>query len=111
MKYQTIFAVAALAALTACGSKPQSDQNDVETPVSVQELRKGSISKLIHTTGTAQAAGAAELVSKMPGPLRRRALHPRGWSPGRVPRAEEQRRCRFFRVRPEAIFRKLSHIR
>ena len=40
MKYQTIFAVAALAALTACGSKPQSDQNDVETPVSVQELRK-----------------------------------------------------------------------
>ena len=48
MKYQTIFAVAALAALTACGSKPQSDQNDVETPVSVQELRKGSISKLIH---------------------------------------------------------------
>lgn len=67
MKYQTIFAVAALAALTACGSKPQSDQNDVETPVSVQELRKGSISKLIHTTGTAQAACAAELVSEISG--------------------------------------------
>ncbi|MDR0395113.1 MAG: efflux RND transporter periplasmic adaptor subunit [Tannerella sp.] len=53
--------------IVACGSQPQSNQNDIETPVSVQELKKGSISKLINTTGTAQANYSVELNSEMSG--------------------------------------------
>jgi RND family efflux transporter MFP subunit len=53
--------------LSACNNQPQSSQNDIATPVSVMELKKGSISKLVYTTGTAQAVFGAELVSQMSG--------------------------------------------
>lgn len=57
----------AIALLMSCGNQPQSSQSDIETPVSVQELKKGSISKLINTTGTAQATYSVELNSEMSG--------------------------------------------
>lgn len=53
--------------LAACNNQPQSNQSDIETPVSVQELKLGSISKLVNTTGTAQATYSVELNSEMSG--------------------------------------------
>jgi RND family efflux transporter MFP subunit len=56
--------------LAACNNQPQNPQNDIVTPVSVIELKKGSISKLIHTTGTAQPVYGVELASQMSGSYR-----------------------------------------
>lgn len=67
MKYRSLLSMAIVVLLTACNNQPQSNQNDIETPVSVQELKKGSISKLINTTGTAQANFSVELNSEMSG--------------------------------------------
>ncbi|MDR2914997.1 MAG: efflux RND transporter periplasmic adaptor subunit [Tannerella sp.] len=67
MKYRSLLSAAMIVLLTACNNQPQSNQNDIETPVSVQELKKGSISKLINTTGTAQATYSVELNSEMSG--------------------------------------------
>ncbi|MDR2148943.1 MAG: efflux RND transporter periplasmic adaptor subunit [Tannerella sp.] len=68
MKLKTIFYVLAGVVLaTACRNQPQGNANDIETPVSVQEVTKGSISKLINTTGTAQATNSVELNSEMTG--------------------------------------------
>lgn len=67
MKYRSLLSMAIVVLLTACNNQPQSNQNDIETPVSVQELKKGSISKLINTTGTAQANFSVELSSEMSG--------------------------------------------
>jgi RND family efflux transporter MFP subunit len=53
--------------IAACNNQPQGAQNDITTPVSVLELKKGSISKLIHTTGTAQPVYGVELASQMSG--------------------------------------------
>ena len=51
----------------ACNNQPQGSQSDITTPVSVMELKKGSISKLINTTGTAQPIFGVELNSQMSG--------------------------------------------
>ncbi|MDL2255307.1 efflux RND transporter periplasmic adaptor subunit [Parabacteroides sp. OttesenSCG-928-G06] len=71
MKYnrQTIAALSlsSLLLITGCNNQPQSSANDIATPVSVTELKKGSISKLINTTGTAQATYGVELNSEMGG--------------------------------------------
>jgi len=68
MRYKILLATAALGiALTACNNQPQSNPNDVETPVTVQELALGSISKLINTTGTALATYGVELTSETSG--------------------------------------------
>ncbi|MDR2775176.1 MAG: efflux RND transporter periplasmic adaptor subunit [Tannerella sp.] len=67
MKYKGLLSTAIVILLAACNSQPQSNQNDIETPVSVKELKKGSISKLINTTGTAQATFSVELNSEMSG--------------------------------------------
>ncbi|MDR0743685.1 MAG: efflux RND transporter periplasmic adaptor subunit [Tannerella sp.] len=67
MKYKSLLSTTIVVLLTACNNQPQSNQNDIETPVSVQELKKGSISKLINTTGTAQANYSVELNSEMSG--------------------------------------------
>lgn len=71
-KKQTIAAItlSALLAMTGCNSGSQSSQSDIATPVSVTELKKGSISKLINTTGTAQATYSVELASEMSGTYR-----------------------------------------
>jgi RND family efflux transporter MFP subunit len=55
------------ALLGGCNSRPQGEQNDIAIPVSVLELKKGSISKLINTSGTARPAYGADLVSQMSG--------------------------------------------
>lgn len=70
MKSRSLLFAAMVVLLTACNNQPQSNQNDIETPVSVQELKKGSISKLINTTGTAQANYSVELNSEMSGMYR-----------------------------------------
>lgn len=67
MKYRILLSTVIVALLTACGNQPQSSQSDIETPVSVQELKKGSISKLINTTGTALATYSIELNAEMNG--------------------------------------------
>lgn len=67
MKYRILLSAAIVALLTACGNQPQAGQSDIETPVSVQELKKGSISSLINTTGTAQATYSVELNSETSG--------------------------------------------
>ncbi len=61
MKYRILLSAVMVALLTACGNQPQGGQSDIETPVSVQEIKKGSISKLINTTGTALATYSVEL--------------------------------------------------
>lgn len=53
--------------LAGCGKRPQNAPNDVATPVSVVELKKGSISKLINTTGTVQPIYGVTLNSEMSG--------------------------------------------
>ena len=53
--------------MVSCGSQPQNNQNDIATPVSVTELKKGSISKLINTTGTAFSTFSADLNAQMSG--------------------------------------------
>jgi RND family efflux transporter MFP subunit len=53
--------------LCGCNNQPQSEQNDIATPVSVMELKKGSISKLINTSGTARPVYGVDLVSQMSG--------------------------------------------
>ena len=53
MKY-TITSLLLFALLaTGCNNQPQNTPNDIATPVSVTELKEGSISKLVNTTGTA----------------------------------------------------------
>ena len=56
-----------LIALVACNTQPQNNQNEIETPVSVKELKFGPISKFIKTTGTALATYSIELNSEMTG--------------------------------------------
>ena len=52
---------------TGCNNQPQNPPSDIATPVSVTELKKGSISKLINTTGTAQPTYGVDLNSEMSG--------------------------------------------
>ena len=54
-------------ALAGCGGRPQNAPNNIATPVSVIELKKGSISKLINTTGTVQPTYGVSLNSEMSG--------------------------------------------
>lgn len=67
MKYRSLLFSLVVVLFTSCGNQPQGGQNDIETPVSVLELKKGSISKLINTTGTARATYGVELNSEMSG--------------------------------------------
>lgn len=59
-----------------CSNQPQNTQNDIATPVSVVELKKGSISKLVNTTGTAQPTYGVILNSEMSG-LYKLQINPR----------------------------------
>ena len=67
MNYKILLLTLLIALLTACRDQPQRSQSEIETPVSVQELKKSSISKLINTTGTALATYSVELNSEMSG--------------------------------------------
>lgn len=53
--------------LNGCANRPQEAPNDIATQVSVIELKKGSISKLINTTGTVQPTYGVTLNSEMNG--------------------------------------------
>ena len=67
-RYFIFFVTCCLFTITvACNNQPQGSQNEIATPVSVLELKKGSISKLINTTGTAQPVFGAEMNSLMSG--------------------------------------------
>ncbi|NDV64516.1 efflux RND transporter periplasmic adaptor subunit [Bacteroides sp. 224] len=59
--------VIVVAVLASCNNQPQGSQNDIATPVSVTELKKGSISKLFNTTGTANPTYGVELNSQIAG--------------------------------------------
>ncbi len=50
-----------IALLSACNSQPESNPNDIATPVSVKELRKSAINKLVNTTGSANPTFGVEL--------------------------------------------------
>lgn len=77
----TLVSLSLLALLaTGCNDQPQNAQNDIATPVSVTELKKGSISKLINTTGTALPTYGADLTSGMSG-LYKLQLNPRTGKP------------------------------
>ncbi len=67
MQYKVLSLTVMVALLAACNKPPQGGQSDIETPVSVQELKKGSISKLINTTGTANATYSVNLSAEMNG--------------------------------------------
>ena len=59
--------VICVALLTACNTQPQNSQTEIETQVTVRELKPSSINKLIGTTATALANNAVELNSEMTG--------------------------------------------
>ncbi|MDR3250189.1 MAG: efflux RND transporter periplasmic adaptor subunit [Tannerella sp.] len=67
MNYRLLLTAAIVVVLTSCNTQPQNNQNDIETPVSAIELKRGSISKLLNTTGTALANYSVDLNSEMSG--------------------------------------------
>jgi len=65
-----IIALSALSVLffTACNNQPQTSSNDIETSVSVRELKPtSSISRLVNTSGTALPNFSVDLNSEMSG--------------------------------------------
>jgi RND family efflux transporter MFP subunit len=70
--------------LAACNNQPQSGANDIETPVSVRELKPtGSINSIVNTSGTAQATFSVDLNSEMSG-LYKLQNNPRTGKPFRL---------------------------
>ncbi|MDR2679518.1 MAG: efflux RND transporter periplasmic adaptor subunit [Tannerella sp.] len=70
MKFQNCFTISVVTSvllLVGCNDQRQGAPNDVATPVSVKELKKGSISKLINTTGTSLSTYNVDLNSQMSG--------------------------------------------
>ncbi len=54
--------------MTSCSNQPQTSQTDIETPVSVRELKPtSSINRLYPTSGTAMATFSVDLNSEMSG--------------------------------------------
>jgi RND family efflux transporter MFP subunit len=70
MKSHNCFIVSAITfilLIVGCSDQRQDVPNDVATPVSVKELKKGSISKLINTTGTSLSTYNVDLTAQMSG--------------------------------------------
>ena len=70
MLNKRIIALCALSVffLAACNNQPQTGASDIETSVSVRELKpNSSISKLVNTSGTALANQSVDLNSEMSG--------------------------------------------
>jgi RND family efflux transporter MFP subunit len=76
-------------ALASCSSQPQGAQNEIATPVSVEELKKGSISKMIYTNGSARPCYGVDLVAQMSGEYHLQ-LNPRTGKPFRLGDKVEQ---------------------
>ncbi|MDR0384605.1 MAG: efflux transporter periplasmic adaptor subunit, partial [Prevotellaceae bacterium] len=65
--YLTVSIIAFAFTVAGCNRPLQNEQNDIATPVTVKELKKGSISRLINTTGTSMSTYSADLASQMSG--------------------------------------------
>ena len=61
-----IILLAFIATFAACRNRDQNLTADVEIPVSVRELKSGSIEEYVNTTGTVFPKGEIELKSKIP---------------------------------------------
>ena len=70
MKYKSLLFLTIVAIFSACNNQPQTTPSDIETPVSVREIKKGSISRLINSSGTAMSTLSVELNSEMSGQYR-----------------------------------------
>jgi len=80
---KSVMALCAISVLffTACTSQPQSTQSEIETPVSVRELKPtNSISRFYPTSGTAVATSSVDLNSEMSG-LYKLQINPRTGRP------------------------------
>jgi len=53
--------------VTGCSQTPTATQSEIASPVSVRELAKGSISKLVNTSGSALPFSSADLTSETEG--------------------------------------------
>lgn len=65
MKKSILIIVSLIIAFSGCRNQDQNLNADVEIPVSVQELKLGSIEEFINTTGTAFPNGEIELKSQI----------------------------------------------
>jgi len=74
------YCILSLFFMVACNNQPQTTQSDIETPVSVRELKPGSISSFFNTSGTAQATFSVDLNSEMSG-LYQLQMNPRTGRP------------------------------
>ncbi|WP_297088805.1 efflux RND transporter periplasmic adaptor subunit [uncultured Draconibacterium sp.] len=62
-----LFVFAMALAAVACNNRPESETTELAVPVSVQNVKKGSISQFINTTGTAKSLYETNLVSEVAG--------------------------------------------
>jgi len=67
MKYKILMIAAVAISFAACTNPTQTAPTAVEIPVTVLELKRGPISKLLNTTGTAQPSLSVDLSSEMSG--------------------------------------------
>ena len=67
MKNNSLILLAVTAILASCGNQQSQLNSDIALPVSVADVKKGSIIQYINTTGTANAASQAILYSEMAG--------------------------------------------
>lgn len=65
--YQPLAVLLLAAALTGCGSNQETARTEIASPVSVTEIKYGSIAKTFSTSGTARASVEIDLTSKMAG--------------------------------------------
>ncbi|MFA5328652.1 MAG: efflux RND transporter periplasmic adaptor subunit [Prolixibacteraceae bacterium] len=64
---QFIALIAVIAASTACNNQPTSTTTELAVPVSVTDVKPGSIEKIINTTGTLNATKTTVLNTEMAG--------------------------------------------
>ncbi|MCL3782428.1 efflux RND transporter periplasmic adaptor subunit [Prolixibacteraceae bacterium JC049] len=69
MKRQFIYiaAISVLLGITSCGKQDENEKTELAVPVSVEDLKVGSIKKYVNTTGTALAAYDIELKTEIAG--------------------------------------------
>lgn len=69
MKRQYIYiaAISVLLGICSCNKQDENEKTELAVPVSVEDLKVGSIKKYVNTTGTALAAFDIELKSEIPG--------------------------------------------
>ena len=54
-------------AAISCNNQPQSESTELAVPVSIENVKKSSISQYINTTGTAMAIYETDLTSEVTG--------------------------------------------